>query len=93
MNEIKYIEPQQESQLYNDVCQIIDGARGRIATYVNTEACLTNWYVGKRIKEDILYETLCTQCVPFFGRRNSVRNAYPIELDPSSFSNGHQRPP
>ena len=55
MNEIKYIEPQQEDQLYNDVCQIIDGARGRIATYVNTEACLTNWYVGKRIKEDVLY--------------------------------------
>jgi len=55
MSEIKHIEPQQETQLYNDVCQIIDGARGRIATYVNTEACLTNWYVGKRIKEDVLY--------------------------------------
>ena len=55
MSEIKYIEPQQESQLYNDVCQIIDGARSRIATYVNTEACLTNWCVGKRIKEDVLY--------------------------------------
>lgn len=55
MNELKYIEPQQEDLLYNDVCQIIDGARSRIATYVNTEACLTNWYVGKRIKEDVLY--------------------------------------
>ncbi|MBR7029900.1 MAG: hypothetical protein IKI06_01505 [Prevotella sp.] len=55
MSEIKYIEPQQETQLYNDVCQIIDGARGRMATYANTEACLTNWYVGKRIKEDVLY--------------------------------------
>ena len=43
MSEIKFIEPQQETILYNDVCQIIDGARGRIATYVNTEACLTNW--------------------------------------------------
>ncbi len=55
MNEIKYIEPTQETQLYDDVCQIIDGARGRIATYVNTEACLTNWYIGKRIKEDVLF--------------------------------------
>ncbi len=55
MSEIKYIEPKQETQLYDDVCQIIDGARGRIATYVNTEACLTNWYVGKRIKEDVLF--------------------------------------
>lgn len=55
MNEIKYIEPQQETTSYMDVCQIIDGARGRMATYANTEACLTNWYVGKRIKEDVLY--------------------------------------
>ena len=54
-NEIEYIDSQQESQLYGDVCQIIDGARSRIATYVNTEACLTNWYIGKRIKEDVLY--------------------------------------
>lgn len=55
MSDIKYIEPQQEATLYDDVCQIIDGARGRMATYANTEVCLTNWYVGKRIKEDVLY--------------------------------------
>ena len=54
MSDIPYIEPIQEKALYEDVCQIIDGARGRIATYVNTEVCLTNWYVGKRIKEDVL---------------------------------------
>ena len=52
MNEI---EPQLENALYGDVCHIIDGARGRIATYLNTEVCMTNWYVGKRIKEDVLY--------------------------------------
>lgn len=55
MSDINYIEPQKESVLYEDVCQIIDGARSRIAAYVNTEVCLTNWYVGKRIKEDVLY--------------------------------------
>lgn len=44
-----------EEQLYNDLCGIIDDVRGRIATYVNTGVCLTNWYVGKRIKEDVLY--------------------------------------
>lgn len=44
-----------EEQLYNDLCGIIDDVRGRIATYVNTGICLTNWYVGKRIKEDVLY--------------------------------------
>ena len=52
---INEIEPQLEDVLYGDVCHIIDGARGRIATYLNTEVCMTNWYVGKRIKEDVLY--------------------------------------
>lgn len=64
MNEIQYIEPQQEKMLFSDVCQIIDGARGRIATYVNTEACLTNWNVRHCVRtaytfseEDILSAT------------------------------------
>lgn len=54
-HEIQIGEPQAEETLYGDVCQIIDGARNRIATYLNTEVCMTNWYVGKRIKEDVLY--------------------------------------
>lgn len=41
--------------LYNDVCDIIDGARVRVATYTNTETLLTNWHVGKHIKEDVLF--------------------------------------
>ena len=48
--------PVQESDvLYNDVCQIIDGTRTRVAVYVNSEICMTNWHIGKRIKEDVLY--------------------------------------
>lgn len=46
---------QEESLLYSDICEIIDGARKRVATYVNTEVLLTNWHVGKRIKEDVLF--------------------------------------
>lgn len=44
-----------EHLLYEDVCDIIDNARGEIATYANTKICLTKWYVGKRIKEDVLF--------------------------------------
>lgn len=44
-----------EERLFNDLCGIIEDVRGRIATYVNTGVCLTNWTVGKRIKEDVLY--------------------------------------
>ena len=40
--------------LYYDVCSIIEDTRHRLATYANTEICMTNWYVGSRIKEDVL---------------------------------------
>lgn len=45
----------EENNLYSDVCGIIENARSHIAVYVNSEVCLTKWYVGKRIKEDVLY--------------------------------------
>ena len=45
----------QENNLFEDVCGIINAARNRVAVYVNSEVCLTKWYVGKRIKEDVLY--------------------------------------
>ena len=54
--EILHIDAQTENtQLYTDVCQIIDDTRSRIAVYVNSEVCHTNWLVGKRIKEDVLF--------------------------------------
>ena len=43
-----------ENQLYDDVCNIIEQARYRVAVYINSEASMMNWNVGKRIKEDIL---------------------------------------
>lgn len=51
MNEIEKHTP----ELYNDVCQIIDNTRGRLATTANAEVCLLHWNIGKRIKEDVLY--------------------------------------
>jgi hypothetical protein len=41
--------------LFHDVCTIIEGTRSRIATTVNAEVCMMNWMVGKRIKEDVLF--------------------------------------
>ena len=52
---VTVLPDQAEEILYSDVCQIIDGTRGRIATFLNTEVCMTNWYIGKRIKEDVLF--------------------------------------
>ena len=44
-----------ENILFSDVCGIIDNSRKRVAVYVNSEICLVKWHVGKRIREDVLY--------------------------------------
>ena len=41
--------------LYNDICDIIDNERNKIATLVNAKICLTNWHIGKRINDEILF--------------------------------------
>ena len=45
----------ESTTLFNDVCLIIDEARRHVATYVNVEAVMLKWHVGKRIKEDVLF--------------------------------------
>ncbi len=44
-----------EIQLYSDVCQIVEGNRQRLATTINADICLMHWQIGKRIKDDVLY--------------------------------------
>jgi predicted nuclease of restriction endonuclease-like (RecB) superfamily len=44
-----------QTLLNEDVCRIIDGSRQRLATTVNAEICLLHWNIGKRIKEDVLF--------------------------------------
>jgi len=54
--EIKFFPDRQaESQLYQDVCFLIENTRQRLATTANAEACIMHWQIGKRIKEDVLY--------------------------------------
>jgi predicted nuclease of restriction endonuclease-like (RecB) superfamily len=43
------------SLLYTDVCSLIENSRQRLASTVNAEVCMMHWQVGKRIKEDVLY--------------------------------------
>ncbi|RNL51683.1 PDDEXK nuclease domain-containing protein [Pedobacter jejuensis] len=44
-----------ENVLYSDISQIIDNSRQRLATTINAEICQMHWQIGKRIKEDVLY--------------------------------------
>lgn len=53
--EVQTINVADETQLYGDICHIIEGSRQRLATSVNAEICLMHWQIGKRIKEDVLY--------------------------------------
>ena len=53
--QLNTLEGSQECLLYKDLCNIIDDTRNKIATYVNTGICMARWNVGKRIKDDVLY--------------------------------------
>ena len=48
-------EKQAEGRLYHDVCGLIENTRQRLSTTINAEACIMHWQIGKRIKEDVLY--------------------------------------
>lgn len=72
------------SPLFSDVCNIIDGARQRLATYANTEIVMTRWFVGDRIRKEILkerraeygkhvVETLSEQLTNHYGKGWSVK--------------------
>lgn len=43
-----------EETLYHEVCGVIDSAKKQIAVYFNSKICMTNWLVGKCIREDVL---------------------------------------
>lgn len=44
-----------EIQLYSDVYHIVERSRQRLATTINAEICMMHWQIGKRIKDDVLY--------------------------------------
>lgn len=49
------IKPEDIAPLYHDICDIIDNERNKIASLINARICLTNWYIGKRINDEILF--------------------------------------
>lgn len=53
--ELENVNSSDEIELYSDVCHIIEGSRQRLATTINAEICMMHWQIGKRIKEDVLY--------------------------------------
>lgn len=52
---LNVIKPEDIAPLYHDICDIIDNERNKIASLINARICLTNWHIGKRINDEILF--------------------------------------
>jgi len=53
-SEEKIIIPNIDVQLVTDLREIINGARSKVATMVNSELTLMYWHIGERINREIL---------------------------------------
>lgn len=77
----------QEDSLLSDLALLIEDARVRVATTVNSELVMLYWGIGKRIRDDVLggerasyregvVERLAERLVARFGRGYSRRNLF-----------------
>ena len=73
--------------LFQDVCQIIETARQRVAINVNSELTLMYWNIGERINKEVLHDnraeygksivsTLSAQLIDSYGKDFSSRNLH-----------------
>lgn len=76
-----------EDALYGDLASLIEDARGRVATAVNTELVMLYWGIGKRIRDEVLggeraryregvVERIAARLAARFGRGYSRRNLF-----------------
>jgi len=82
---------QEESLLYNDVCEIIDGARSRVATYANTKNLRHCLRAAETFsQEEIVSATRKQSITPSYLTRNfcqrssSVPSLLPESIMPSN---------
>ena len=88
-----------EDALYGDLASLIEDARGRVATAINTELVMLYWGIGKRIRDEVLggeraryregvVERIAERLAARFGRGYSRRNLFRMlqfaELYPNS---------
>lgn len=76
-----------EDALYSDLATLIENARGRVATAINTELVLLYWGIGKRIRDEVLsgerarygndvVKRLARRLTERFGRGYSWQNIF-----------------
>lgn len=101
MNELEKIENINVDKLYNDVADLIESAKGKVVSHVNTEFVVLNWNIGNRIKTELLdnkkpdygkkvIKNLSKRLIEKYGRGYSYSNLYrmlQINEDFSDFEN------
>lgn len=87
MNELEKIENINVDKLYNDVADLIESAKGKVVSHVNTEFVILNWNIGNRIKTELLdnkkpdygkkvIKNLSKRLIEKYGRGYSYSNLY-----------------
>ena len=101
MNELEKIENINVDKLYNDVADLIESAKVKVVSHVNTEFVILNWNIGNRIKTELLdnkkpdygkkvIKNLSKRLIEKYGRGYSYSNLYrmlQINEDFSDFEN------
>lgn len=54
MNELEKVENINSDKLYNDVSDLIERAKVKVVSHINTEFVILNWNIGNRIKTELL---------------------------------------
>ena len=54
MNELEQLENINVDRLYKDVSDLIESAKVKVVSHVNTEFVILNWNIGNRIKNELL---------------------------------------
>jgi len=85
--ELLVVSPSNSKKIVEDIRNLIESTRGRVATVVNAELTLLYWRIGARIHKEILKErradygkqivlTLSAQLITDYGRSFDVKNLW-----------------
>lgn len=87
MNELEQLENINVDKLYKDVSDLIENAKVKVVSHVNTEFVILNWNIGNRIKNELLdnkkpeygkkvIKNLSKRLMEKYGRGYSYSNLY-----------------
>ena len=87
MNELEQLENINVDRLYKDVSDLIENAKVKVVSHVNTEFVILNWNIGNRIKNELLdnrkpeygkkvIKNLSKRLMEKYGRGYSYSNLY-----------------